>query len=92
MIIPRFLFVYTVGRKNFGLGGFVGTDCDFAVEELLVGVIGAVEPGEGGGVVAVEVFEGGGFVGTKCFVERVFDLGAAVHGGGEVLQDGFFGG
>ena len=62
------------------------------MEELLVGVVGAVESGEGGGVVTVEVFECGGFVGTKCFVERVFDLGAEVNGGSEVLQDGFFGG
>lgn len=54
------------------------------MEELLVGVVGAVESGEGGGVATVEVFEGGGFVGTKRFIERVFDYGAEVDGGGEV--------
>ena len=41
-------------------------------------------------MVTVEVFQRGGFVGTKCFVERVFDLGADVDGGGEVLEYGFF--
>ena len=61
------------------------------MKELLASVVGAIEPGEGGGVVAVQIFQRGGFVGTKCFVERVFDLGADVDGGGEVLQDRFFG-
>jgi hypothetical protein len=45
-------------------GGFVGTNCDFAVEESLERCIGAVESSSGGRMMAVEVFEGGGFVGT----------------------------
>ena len=100
---PRFRSMYTalpifdVYRLIFVacecIGGFVGTKWKFAVEELFVRFIGAVESGVRGGVGPFQVFQrGGGFVGTKCFVQCVFHLGADVNGGGEFLQDGFFGG
>ena len=75
------MILVTCGRN----GGFVGANC-------FVGVVGAVESGESRGVAAIEVFEGGGIVSTKRFVERVFNLGTDVDGGGEVQQDGFFSG
>ena len=82
----------TFSWTRTGGGGFVGTNCNFPMDELLVGVIGSVEAGERGGVVTIKILERGGFVGTKCFVERVFDLRADVNGGGEVEEHSFFGG
>ena len=58
-----------------------GRNGGFVGTNCFVGFVGSVESGEGGG-----------FVGTKRFVERAFNLGTDVDGGGEVQQDGFFSG